>query len=174
MVRKLWTFALAELLALALALACSLGGRTEKVLVRIPLDSLEEVITKSGVTVDSEVTADGRGSIRVDASEPMSVRIAEIPGLSVENARLIYRARLRSEDLRGKAYLEMWCVFPGRGEYFSRALQSPLAGTNDWVTQETPFLLQQGQRPSRVKLNLVVDGEGTVWLDEVVLAKAPL
>jgi hypothetical protein len=65
-------------------------------------------------------------------------------------------------------------VFPGRGEYFPRALQSPLAGTNDWVTRETPFLLQQGQRPTRVKLNLVVDGEGTVWLDEVVLAKAPL
>jgi hypothetical protein len=37
----------------------------------------------------------------------VSVRIAEIPGLSVENARLIYRGRLRSEKLRGRAYLEM-------------------------------------------------------------------
>jgi len=174
MCRRVRVLAFAGLLALALALACSPGGRSEKVLVRIPLDSLDDVITKSGVTVDSEVTTDGRGSIRIEAPEPVTVRIAEIPGLSVEDARLIYRARLRSVDLEGQAYLEMWCVFPGRGEYFSRALQSPLAGTNDWVSQETPFLLQEGERPNRVKLNLVVDGRGTVWLDEVVLAKAPL
>ncbi len=88
--------------------------------------------------------------------------------------RLIYRARMRSEGLRGKAYLEMWCVFPGQGEFFSRALQSPLSGTNDWTSQETPFFLKKGQDPSRVKLNLVIEGEGTVWLDQVVLAKAPL
>lgn len=174
MVRKSWILAPAGLLALALALACSPDGPGEKVLVRIPLDSLDEVITKSGVTLDSDVTTDGRGSIKIEASQPVTVRIAEIPGLSVEAARLIYRARLRSAGLQGQAYLEMWCVFPGRGEYFSRALQSPLTGTNDWVSQETPFLLQKGQRPSRVKLNLVVDGRGTVWLDEVALAKAPL
>jgi hypothetical protein len=174
MIRELWDFASAGFLVFVVALACSPASRTEEVLVTIPLDSLDEIITKSGVTLDPDVTTDGRGSIKINASEPATVRIAEIEGLSVENARLIYRARLRSAELRGQAYLEMWCVFPGRGEYFSRALQSPLVGTNDWVSQETPFFLQEGERPNRVKLNLVVNGQGTVWLDEVVLAKAPL
>jgi hypothetical protein len=161
-------------LVTAFALACKGAAPSEQVLVQIPLDSLDQVITKSGVTIDPTVTTDGRGSIKVVAEGPTTFRVAEIEVPSVESARLIYRARVRSEDLRGKAYLEMWCVFPGQGEFFSRALQSPLSGTNDWTSQETPFFLKAGQIPSRVKLNLVVEGAGTVWLDQVVLAKAPL
>ena len=167
-------FALTVSLVLVLALACSPAAGTEQLLLEIPLDTLDEVITKSGVTIDSDVTTDGGGSIRIQVSKSATVRIAEIEDLSLENARLIYRARVRSEGLPGKAYLEMWCVFPGQGEFFSRALQSPLSGTNDWTSQETSFFLQKGQDPSRVKLNLVIEGEGTVWLDQVVLAKAPL
>jgi len=159
---------------LMIALGCSPGSPSEEVLVAMPLDSVDEIITKSGVTADPAVTTDGGGSIRVDASGPTTVRIAEVEGLTVDGARLVYRARLRSEGLEGKAYLEMWCAFPGQGEFFSRGLQSPLSGTSDWTSQETPFFLQKGQTPSRVKLNLVVDGAGTVWLDQVELAKAPL
>jgi len=174
MVRTLLGSPLTLSSVLALALACSPATSTEQLLLEIPLDSLDEVITKSGVMVDSAVTTDGGGSIRIEVSEPTTVRIAEIEDLSLENARLIYRARLRTAGLRGKAYLEMWCVFPGQGEFFSRALQSPLSGTNDWTSQETLFFLKKGQVPNRVKLNLVIEGEGTVWLDQVALAKGPL
>jgi hypothetical protein len=47
-----------------------------------------------------------------------------------------------------------------------------LSGTVDWTTQEIPFFLQQGQNPDTVKLNVVVEGEGTVWIDDVVLSKS--
>jgi hypothetical protein len=162
------------LLATALALSCSASAPTEEVLRQIALDTTDEIITKSGIALDTEITTDGRGSIRIEASGPTTVRIAEVEDLTIEEARLIYRARLRTADLQGAAFLEMWCVFPGRGEFFSRALQSPLTGTNDWVTQETPFLLQKGQTPSRVKLNLVVQDAGTVWIDEITVVRAPL
>jgi hypothetical protein len=152
---------------LLLALACSPAPPAEEPLREIPLDSLDELITKSGVELD-------HGAIKVVASGPVTVRVAELEGVEIENARLIYRARLKSEGLNGRAYLEMWCAFPGAGEFFSRALDQPLTGTSDWTTQETPFLLQKGQKPSRVKLNLVVEGEGTVWIDQIVLAKAAL
>jgi hypothetical protein len=174
MIREWFVCAVAVSLVISLGSACSPSGPAEEILAEIPLDSLEEVISKTGVTVDSAVTTDGRGSLRVSASEPMTVRIAELEDLSVDNARLIYRARLRTADLSGKTYLEMWCEFPGRGAYFSRALDSPVTGTNDWLSQETPFVLQKGQIASKVKLNLVIDGPGTVWLDEIVLTKAAL
>ena len=74
----------------------------------------------------------------------------------------------------GTAYLEMWCVFPGSGEYFSRALQNPLSGTIDWTTMETPFFLQKGQKPELIKLNVVINGKGTVWVDDITLTKGPL
>lgn len=124
--------------------------------------------------MDAGLSSDRGGSIRIDAAGPTTVQIADVEIPPIDDARLIYRAQLRSRDLEGNAYLEMWCVFPDKGEYFSRALQAPLSGTSEWAAQETPFFLHNGQVPSRVRLNLVVDGKGTVWIDDVVLVKASL
>ncbi len=61
----------------------------------------------------------------------------------------------------------MWCHFPGRGEYFSRALNVPLSGAVEWTHQETPFFLRKGENPDNIKLNLMVTG--TVWIDDIKL-----
>ena len=105
-------------------------------------------------------------------SGPTTVRLFEVDPIEVEDARLLYRARLRAEGVQGQVYLEMWCRFPGSGEFFSRALESPLSGSTEWVSQETPFLLEKGQRPDLIRLNVVIEGSGTVWVDEVELARS--
>lgn len=139
-----------------------------------PIKSMEGVIAQTGVAFDSTTSADGNGSLKITADVPGSVRLFETGDLDVENARIIYSARLRTENVEGKVYLEMWCSFPGRGEFFSRALQAPLTGTVDWTSQETPFFLKAGENPDNVKLNVVIEGKGTVWIDEIRLVKGPL
>ncbi len=146
----------------------------DTLLKSFPLNGLEGIVTRSGVSFDKEISTDGGGSLRIIAREPMTVRLFEVEGLDIENARLIYRARLRTQNVEGQAYLEMWCRLPGRGEFFSRGIKSSLGGTTGWVTEETPFFLKKGQKPDLVKLNLVVKGRGTVWIDDVRLLKAPL
>jgi hypothetical protein len=143
-------------------------------LKRFPLDSLDGIITRSGAELDTENTSDGKGSLRVVAKAPTVVRLFEISDIAVENARLTYQAKLRSRNLEGQAYLEMWCHFPGRGEFFSRGLQDIVSGTMGWMTAETPFFLKKGEKPDIVKLNLVINGKGTVWIDDVRLLKGPL
>jgi len=139
-----------------------------------PLDSIEGVLTRTGVAFDPAVSTDGKGSIRVDAAAPMTVRLYEVKDINVDNARLTYRAKLKTQNVEGKVFLEMWCVFAGKGEYFSRALETFVTGTTDWVTQETPFFLKKGQTPEIVRLNVVVNGKGTVWIDDAKLIKGPL
>jgi hypothetical protein len=87
---------------------------------------------------------------------------------------LIYKAKLKTKDVQGKVYLEMWCSFPGLGEFFSRSLNSPLSGTVDWTTIETPFFLKKGQKPELIKLNVVINGQGILWIDDISLVKVPL
>jgi len=139
-----------------------------------PLDSLEGIITQSGVEMDKEISIDGNGSLRIHSTEPTVVGLFETGDIDIEDARLIYQAKVRTENLDGKAYLEMWCNFPDKGEFFSRSLQTPLTGTTDWTTEETPFFLQKGENPDNVKLNLIIDGQGTVWIDDIRLVKGPL
>jgi len=139
-----------------------------------PIDSLEGIITTSGITIDKEITSDKKGSLRIVTNTPITVRLYETGDIDIENAQLIYQANLRTEGVEGQAYIEMWCHFPGKGEFFSRALQSPLSGSNNWTSQETPFILKKGDNPDNVKINLVINGKGSVWIDNIRLVKAPL
>jgi len=160
--------------AAALTVAgCSKPAEPVTELKRYPIDGMEGLIAQAGVSLDEDTTSDGNGALRIEVSEPATVRLYETGDVDVEDARLTYQAKLRTSNLEGKAYLEMWCHFTGKGEFFSRDLASPLTGTTDWSTEETPFFLEAGQNPDNVKLNLVIDGPGTVWIDDIRLLKAP-
>ena len=141
---------------------------------RFALDNKEGLITQSDVGIDKMISTDGNGSLRIDTMEPTTVRLFEIGDLDIENASLIYQAKVRTENAEGQVYLEMLCHFPGKGEFFSRGLIKPLTGTTNWTTVETPFFLKKGENPDNVKLNLVIDGKGTAWIDNIRLLKAPL
>ncbi|MFQ5804542.1 MAG: hypothetical protein ACE5JQ_16760 [Candidatus Methylomirabilales bacterium] len=150
---------------------CSQSSAQVTELQRFPLDNADGILTRSHVTFDNEISSDGKGSLRIDVTEPTVVRLFEVGDVDVENARLIYQARVRTKGVDGQVYLEMWCHFPGKGEFFSRGLQTPLTGTTEWTTEETPFFLKKGENPDSIKLNLVIDGSGTAWIDDVRLIK---
>jgi uncharacterized protein (TIGR03067 family) len=122
------------------------------------------------------VTADQKGW-RIEAKDSRAVNLFEVKDPGVGGCLLTYRAQMKSSDVQGKAYLEMWCHLPGDPddrESFSRGLQMPVAGTTEWASYETPFLLEKGQKPDRIKLGVRIEGKGTVWLRDVELLQAPL
>jgi hypothetical protein len=153
---------------------CSKAPQEVVELKRFSIDSLEGIMTQSGVQFDKEVSSDGNGSLKIIATEPTVVRLFELGDINIENARLIYQAKVRTEGVEGQVFLEMWCHFPGKGEFFSRGLQTPLTGTTNWTTEETPFFLKKGENPDNVKLNLVINGKGTAWIDDIRVLKGPL
>ena len=119
------------------------------------------------------VTAEG-DALRIDVREKQTVRLYEVTDPGIEACLVTYRARIRSESLAGRAYLEMWCRFPGQGEFFSKGFAHSVKGTTDWASYETPFFLKKGQRPDLIKLNVVVEGTGRLWMKEIELLQTPL
>jgi len=110
----------------------------------------------------------------VDSGNNQTIRLFEVEDLQLEQCLLTYRAQMKAEALSGRAFLEMWCRLPGRGEFFSKGLQQAVSGTTDWASYEVPFYLKRGQRTNLIKLNLVVEGKGRVWLKAIELLKTPL
>lgn len=119
------------------------------------------------------VASDGNGW-RIEARDKRTVRLFEISNPGAEQCVLTYRLQMKTENVQGGVYLEMWCRLPGRGEFFSRSIQQKVTGTTSWAAHETPFYLTKGQRPDLIKLNLVFDGSGTVWMRDVEVLKTPL
>ncbi len=129
--------------------------------------SSDRPITQDGVAVDG-------GGWRIESRDKRTVRLFEVPNPGLEQCILTYRAQMKTEKIQGGAYLEMWCRFPGRGEFFSRGLHHKIRGTTGWASYETPFYLKKDQRPDLIKLNLVFEGAGTAWIKDVELVHTPL
>ena len=140
-------------------------------LSKLTLDDASSLGTT--VSTDSTVKQEGNGSIRISTVWPTTICLGEVQELDVENAKIIYGAKVKSDGLEGHAFLEIWCHVGG-GQYFSRGLNSVVTGTMDWRTLQTAFFLQPGQIAEKATLNIVINGKGTVWVDDVHLLKKPL
>jgi hypothetical protein len=161
-------------LTIFLALGCADKPERPVILKSYPVDNLDGILAQEGVEFDGAVSSDGNGSIKIVAPESTTVRLYETGDMDIENARLVYQAKIRTEKVIGQVFPEMWCVFEGKDEYFSRGLQSLVTSDSDWADIETMFYLKLGENPNNIKLNLVINGSGTVWIDDIKLVKHPL
>jgi predicted Ser/Thr protein kinase len=130
-------------------------------------DASDKPITTSGVAVED-------GGFQITADKPRVVRLFDVPDPGVDNCLVWYRAQLKTENIEGKAYLEMWARLPGKGEFFSKGFHLALSGDNGWSDYEIPFRFEAGQRPDLIKLNLAIEGTGTVWIKNIELRRTPL
>jgi hypothetical protein len=154
---------LAGLLATAAVVRYVLRSRSETILAIFGPD--EKPLTRDGIAAEDD-------GWRIEAKAPRTVPLFEIAEPGVEDCQVIYRARLKTENMQGKAYLEMWCRFPGKGEFFSKGILNPVSGTTDWASYQTPFFLKKGERPDLIKLNVVIEGAGTLWIKDITVRKA--
>ena len=130
-------------------------------------NSSDKLITQNGVTVEQD-------GWRIEFHEKQTVHLFEVPDPSIEQCILAYRAQMKTENVEGRVYLEMWCRLPGRGEFFSKGFHQAAKGTMDWASYEIPFYLKKGQSPDLIKLNVVAEGKGTLWIKDIELLQTPL
>lgn len=166
--------ALGLAVAIILSAGCTGGRDKGEELRQFPIQSAGEISGQSGVSFDPSTTSDGNGSLKIVSTSLNTVKLYQLGDIDIEDAFLVYEASLKTEHFEGEAYLEMWCSFPGKGEFFSRGTGGKLSGYNDWTKVSTVFRCEAGQNPDLVKLNVVAYGKGTVWIDEIKLIKKPL
>ena len=111
MKRILLVFALLVLVA---------GSVYAQELKKLNLDDASAIGTT--IQTDTQVKVEGKGSIKITTRWPTTICLGETAGPDVENAKLIYKAKVK-RDLDGTAFLEMW-AHVGGGQYFSRGIQS--------------------------------------------------
>ena len=118
------------------------------------------------------IIADSEGW-HIDTSETSTFRLFELDPGDIENGMLTYRASIKSEAVIARGYLELWCRFPAKGEFFSRGFHNALKGSNDWASYEIPFYLKKEQNLDLLKLNFVLEGGGKVWLKDIEVSFTP-
>ncbi len=158
---------------IAVAAGCS---RSQKagVLRSYSLNNIDAVIPNDLISFDKGISSDGKGSIKAEVHGPTTIPLISVTDLKIDDTRLVYTARVRTEKVIGQVFLEMIAYFPNGRQVLTRGQDKLLSGTNDWKDQEAALDLLKGSIPDSLRLNLVINGRGTVWIDDVALLRAPL
>lgn len=137
-----------------------------------------------GATV---VQVDGREALKIENTNdaPLQVNLLTIfnPKITAQIYELV--GDVRYENVKGDGYLEMWNYFPpnqpGLPEegYFSRTLgdsgpMGKITGTSGWRDFTLPFNRTGASgAPTRLQVNLILPGHGTVYIGPVKLLQLP-
>jgi len=172
--KALRTLGLGSLAALlVLAAGCSKKAEPASDIEYFPADSKDRVVGAEMVTVDPAVSFDGKGSLKITVEQPTTVQLYEVPSPKAENSDIIYQAKLKTKDFGGDAYLQMLIHYPSGGEITAHNYDKAIGGTTEWTPMEVKANIRKGQKPDVVRLNLILNGGGTVWVDDVHLHKVP-
>ena len=167
-----WRRMASLLLGASLLLAAAPAGAAGKELLNLDLGKAAPAQTS--MKVDRTQGPRGGDCLRVTAPGPVSLCLAQLDQPQVEACQLWAQAMVSARDLQGQAYLEIWVHMPGPGFFFSKGLQQAVKGGRDWQATGAPFMLQKGQRPQKVTVNLTILGRGTVLIDDLRLVQRPL
>ena len=146
------------------------------------MTTILRTFTTANPTISKDLAGVGDAWL-VNCTHAQTFRLFEVADPGVEECKVLYRAKLKTEELTGRAYLEMWCKFPGGGNFFSKGIKQSITGSNDWISCEIPFLLRKGEKPDLILLNLAIESAGwlwkksiagKVWIKEIELLKATL
>ncbi len=146
------------------------AARSPVQIAHFPL-SENRVPAGADAVFDPDVSQDGGGSLRVlTGEEGGRLRLYRLDDVGPVEGSLLYTGFLKSQDLRGTAFLELWCHPPEGNPAFVRGVPTRVAGTSDWKPQELSFSRPETcHDPVSVELNVVIHGAGTVWIDNLRL-----
>lgn len=130
----------------------------------VPLDSLKGISPL--IELDPMEKVEGTNSIKISAEAPCRVTIGKFAGQGIDNFNLKTRVKLKTLLKEGNVILETLVKVDGR-VYFSRAMDQKLSGDNDWQEIFTNFYFKAGESPDEISVNLILDGRGKVWVDDL-------
>jgi len=144
------------------------------IIKKIPVNN-GKIISSKEVNFDRNTSTDRKGSIRIKANKSKIIKLYKLNNINIKNSILIYKADIKTKNLSGYVFLEMWCYFKDKGKFLSRGLNNTLSGTNEWTTLQTSFFLTEDDNPDSIELNLVINSlKGIIWIDNIRLVKKRL
>jgi hypothetical protein len=140
-------------------------------------DELQKQGRRSAGTVLPPAPGSSSHQLKVESRTPTpsTVTVLTIDKPSIAGPRYVLRGQVRYDNIEGSGYLELWNYFPNGGQYFSRTLadQGPmgkLQGTSGWREFVLPFDATGAPPPTRLVMNVVLQGRGTVYLGPLQLS----
>lgn len=161
----------AAMASLSLLLSCC-GAFAEETVREISWAKLAEEgkLTCGEVVAPTDAASFHQLRIESSQSQPKTVTILTVEDPGITGPRYALVGQVRYDRVEGEGYLEMLNHFPGAPPYFTKACAPAgplkcLSGSSDWRTFVLPFFVdKENMHPTKLVVNVVLPGKGTVYL----------
>jgi hypothetical protein len=112
------------------------------------------------------------------SSGPVTLPLVVLAAPKITRSEYALVGQVRCEAVAGEGYLETWNYFGETEKYFSRTLSPSgpmgvLSGNSGWRPFRLPFFTNDNAKhPSKIEVNLVLPGKGTVYLSDLQLVQS--
>lgn len=137
-------------------------------------DTLSEVGTHVAVDPVIRSSPDAGGSLRIESAQSAIVTVAEVNGIkSTSGGRILCNGKLKCKDTPNGAYLAIYVETTDGSLLVSKQPAQMVGGTQDWQSSRTSVDLRPGTQVARVWVNALVQGPGTLWVDDILVSHEP-
>jgi hypothetical protein len=131
------------------------------------------------------VTMDGKSALKISSTNDSGLQVQLLRITNPPISKMLYAitGEIKYEGVKGDGFLEMWNCFPPdkpgmfENKYFSRTLAASgdlgkITGTSGWRAFNLPFDRTGSKtQPTRLEINLVLPGQGTVYIRPIKLVE---
>ncbi|HTL30983.1 MAG TPA: hypothetical protein VL282_17260 [Tepidisphaeraceae bacterium] len=133
----------------------------------------------SNVTYLAPTDSTDQPKLKIEGSDqPTTTTVATIehPPIAASDYQVV--GQVWYSGVRGNGYLEMWSHFDDGNAYFTRTVDTSgptgvLARDSNWRSFALPFHSQAGKTPTKLIINVVLPGKGTVKLSPLTVMPIP-
>ena len=129
-----------------------------------PCTTLKSFAVTDKTLATNLVVEDGGWFAHCDAAQTIRLFEVDDPGMADPPFSSCEAA---DRNLHGRAYLQCRCRVPGSGSYV--IFEQASTGTTDWTPREIQSVGMEGGKPDRVRIEVVVEGPGKIWVKDVEL-----
>jgi len=160
-------------------LACNAVAFSEETVRRIGWEELRQAGQLLSGEIQQGEPSEPGPFLKIDnpAGTARVVPLLVVDDPAITKSRYALSGKVRYDDVEGQTYLEMWNEFPDGSHYFSRTLASfgpmrHLGGSSPWREFSLPFYMKDDSNPpSKLTVNVVFPGPGTVYLGPLRLVQ---
>lgn len=129
-------------------------------------------ISKIGWNKSRDLETPNAVEQKTGSQKPLPLLTIDSPGVTKQNHAI--GGEIRYTEVAGTGFVEMWTNYENGGSYFSRTLgesgpMAKLSGSSEWRPFLLPFFGAPNTTPTKLQVNLVLPGGGSVEFRNVSL-----
>ncbi len=160
---------------------CCFSGCSQKHLELVEIDrntieNEDDIKNIDNAVFDDKNSSDGNGSLMLKVENSTKITLLHKNDIDTKECSLVILMMFRTSDIDAKdnLFLELSTVQLSGLNTTTRSVRKLIEFSPEWAETSITLVPEPEYYPDNFTLQLISNGTGTIWIDDIVVTKSPL